>query len=407
MTGTGNEIALRDANGGQVQMAPAQLAPARSFQAAADLDSWISVVNDIAAFAEQVCRTNFVPKAYRNDPASTTAAILTGRELGLPPMTALRHVQVVEGMPGLSAEYKRARVLAAGHRLDITERTTEACTVTGHRKGHEPVTVRFTMEDARRAGLVESKPGSGPRPYKTRPRRMLFARACTEVVDALFADLTNGLPTAELLEEDAEAGEMAGYAEQAPPKRVTAEEARARAARANPVTGEVIPADAPDAGHDAPGSISPQQRTKLWAQLNGTFDFKRADKDAARAAIAAMAGRDLETSNNLSHDEASAVIDTLACCEHVAATRGGEPRQILDGILADPRGVALIEFGRLGYTGEGIVNTAGALLGITPPASLESLTSGQAALLAARLAGCAGKYDVDALLSAGEVTSGE
>ena len=85
------------------------------------------------------------------------AAILAGRELGLPPMTSLRHVQVVEGSPGLSAEYKRARVLSAGHKLDVGQHDTEACEITGHRKGHKPVTVRFTIADARKAGIYKPR----------------------------------------------------------------------------------------------------------------------------------------------------------------------------------------------------------------------------------------------------------
>ena len=97
------------------------------------------------------------------------------------------------------------------------------------------------------------------------------------------------------------------------------------------------------------------------------------------------------------------MLDTLAACQHVAASRGSEPRAILDGILADPRGVALVEFRRLGYAGESVADTAGAVLRVPPPASLESLTAGQASLLAARLAGCQSKDDVDALLKTGEV----
>jgi hypothetical protein len=300
---TGNDIAIRDGNGVQ----PVLSQPARAFQGAADLDSWIGVVENIAAFAEQVCRTSFVPRAYRNDPASTTAAILTGRELGLPPMTSLRHVQVVEGMPSLSAEYKRARVLAAGHRLDITEHTTEACTVTGHRKGHEPVTVRFTMADAHRAGLVESQPGKGPRPYKTRPRRMLFARACTEVCDALFSDLTNGLPTAELLEGGED---MPGYAEEAPRERVTGQEIRDRAARrADTVTGEVITGDAPE-GETPPAVASRDQVGAIQGHLK-RLGYGDDERDGKLRAISRLTRRVITSSKELTPGEASDVITTL------------------------------------------------------------------------------------------------
>jgi hypothetical protein len=210
-------------------------------------------MRDVIYLAEHICDTEFVPKGYRGNAPATAAAILAGRELNLPPMTALRHIQVVEGSASLSAEYKRARVLAAGNRLDIDEHTHDACTVTGRRKGHEPVTVRFTMADARRAGLVKDRGA-----YMTRPRRMLFARACTEVVDALFPDLTNGLPTTELLEEEAELAEPAAPAQ----GRATAADLRRPAVTA--VAGTVTP-DAPSAQAASPVAAEPPRPPQAGA----------------------------------------------------------------------------------------------------------------------------------------------
>ena len=373
MNGTGNEIAVRTPD--------AVMTPARSFQAAADLDSWIGIVNDIAAFAEQVCRTSFVPKAYRNDPAATCAAILTGRELGLPPMTALRHVQLVEGSASLSAEYKRARVLAAGHRLDITERTTEACTVTGHRKGHEPVTVRYTMKDARTAGLVKDRGA-----WMTRPRRMLFARACTEVCDALFTDLTNGLPTAELL-EDGDGEEMPGYAEHAPSApRATAADIRAQAAARTAAAEVVQPA-------------SRERVNEIWGHLDRLGH--KPDREWRLRVISSILSRDVAGSGDLTEDDAARVIADLEGRQPGDLAHAGDHQ-------ADVRAEALGHFERLGIAGhETRMNYAGALLEIAPPASLDSLARAEALRLRERLAACAGKDALDALLATGEVPGGE
>ena len=373
MSTTGNEIAIRD-NGAVM--------PSRSFQQASDLDSWIGVVDNIAAFAEQVCRTSFVPKAYRNDAAAVTAAILVGRELGLPPMTALRHVQVVEGSPGLSAEYKRARVLAAGHRLDITEHTTEACTVTGHRKGHEPVTVRYTMKDARTAGLVKDRGA-----WMTRPRRMLFARASTEVVDALFSDLTNGLPTAELLEDDADAGEMPGYAEEAPaaaPQRVTGDQLRERSAarKAQAATAVVM------------------SSREQFDEIKAHFDRLGIPAEQRGALISELAGRDVPAPAELTAAEAASVISAL---EDRPATDvvdaevvdDGQPAQLAyDG--KDPRGDVLVRLGHLGITG-GAMEHVGAILGIPAPPSMEQLTNNDAIRVAVALARCGTAADLEVL----------
>src|SRR5258708_33915681 len=72
------------------------------------------MASDVIKLAYVIAPTEFVPAEYRDNPPAVAAAILAGRELGIGPMTALRHVQMVKGTPTLSAEYKRARVLAAG-----------------------------------------------------------------------------------------------------------------------------------------------------------------------------------------------------------------------------------------------------------------------------------------------------
>lgn len=317
MSGTGNELAVREG----IIVTPAERAAAATAAIeAGSIDSWLIVMKDVVALAEHICDTAFVPKTYRGNAPAVAAAIMAGRELGLQPMTALRHVQVVEGSPGLSAEYKRARVLAAGHKLDITEHTTEACTVTGHRKGHEPVTIRYTIADARKAGLVKDRGA-----YMTRPRRMLFARACTEVCDALFADLTNGLPTAELLEENADG--MNGYDEQAAAperQRVTAEQARARASQTVTATVETVTPNVPSAPPAAPPAgvssapvesesaggtpASPDQLRDINRQLEQLGYAGDDQRDARLRAVALIARR---PADQLTAADATKVKDTL------------------------------------------------------------------------------------------------
>src|SRR6266704_4584579 len=170
------------------------------------IDGWVAVVSDVINVANLINDTDFVPAEYRGNGPAVAAAILTGRELGIGPMMSLRHVQLVEGSPSLSAEYKRARVLAAGHDFNILEWNSARCRVKGRRRGtnEPPLEVTYTMDDARKAGLVRSRSA-----WETRPRRMLFARAGTDLCDALFSDVVNGLPTAELLAEGSEEDEFA------------------------------------------------------------------------------------------------------------------------------------------------------------------------------------------------------
>ena len=306
------EIALRQ---------PAEVATASD---AADVDSWVAVVQEISKLASVICDTDFVPKAYRGNAPAAAAAMLTGRELGLPPMTSLRHVQVVEGSPSLSAEYKRARVQSAGHEFDVLEISTTKCTVSGRRRGSKkpPTVITYTIEDARTARLVRDRG-----PWQTRPRRMLFARAGTELCDFLFADVTNGLPTTELLEQDGDG--VSGYDEQParPSGRVTAAEITARPSapqNASPAVRQVapVPADpstppaepageAPDdTDHDSPGTVTRPQLTKLGATFTG-LGFTSKEREQRLVAASQIIGRDIESSSDLSLNEASKLIDTL------------------------------------------------------------------------------------------------
>jgi len=308
------------------------------------VDGWIAVASDVIKVANLICETDFVPEEYRDNAPAVAAAMLTGRELGIGPMMSLRHVQIVKGVPTLSAEYKRARVLAAGHDFEVEELTTQRCRVRGRRAGTSRwLEAAFTMDDARRAGLVKSKGA-----WETRPRRMLFARAGSELCDFIFADVVNGLPTAEIVADGAEDDKFSGYAEspgqaapaeaasgqppkpaqrtarrrQAPPQDPPPAEPQEAAAPVNPppraAGGAQLPPlpgeDEPgDTDYDSPGTVTREQLTAMWATFTSDLGFTKDDKAEARAVCEKITGRKLKggTTSDLSRNEASACIDTL------------------------------------------------------------------------------------------------
>ena len=284
-------------------------------QQEADVDSWALVASDVIKLATYICETEFVPKNYRGNAPATAAAILAGRELGLPPMTSLRHVHVVEGSPSLSAEYKRARVLAAGHEFDVLEVSLTRCRVSGRRRGSTkpPLIIEYTIEDARRAGLV--KPRSA---WETRPRRMLFARAGTELCDFMFADITNGLPTTELLTEGSEDA-AEGYNDVPPPPgRVTAAEITSRRDQRHADTPPADPqTPAAPAGGGSPRATTGQVGIiqSLWRGLG----YDDSDPDAREERLtwtAKLAGLDdLATTSDLTQDQAARVREALKPCK--------------------------------------------------------------------------------------------
>ncbi|KAH2777808.1 hypothetical protein KXW38_008939, partial [Aspergillus fumigatus] len=113
------------------------------------LDGWIRVMADVAKLAEYIADTELVPDAIRRKPAAVAAIILSGREMNLPPMMSLRHLHIVKGKPGMSAELMRAQVLAAGHEIEYLETSDSRVTVKGRRRGEsEWLTVSFTADQA-------------------------------------------------------------------------------------------------------------------------------------------------------------------------------------------------------------------------------------------------------------------
>jgi hypothetical protein len=172
--------------------------PEREHLVNSDTDSWTSVLPDVIDLARAITDTDFVPKGLRQSVAGTAAAILYGREVGLGPMTTLQSTHVVHGKVGVSAEIMRAMVFAAGHDIMFDRSTSAVCTVRGRRQGSDQWSppVEWTIDDAKKAGLI--RPDSA---WSTYPRRMLQARATSELCQLVFPDVIHGFSTVEELED--------------------------------------------------------------------------------------------------------------------------------------------------------------------------------------------------------------
>lgn len=121
----------------------------------------------------------FVPRAYEGQPASCLAVILTGLELGMGPMEAMRSIHIIEGRPTMSAELMLARAHRAGVRyrwIRTDAERAEIEMVTEH--GAPPQRMTWTIDDARAAGLT----GRGP--WKAYPAAMLRARCASAAIRA-------------------------------------------------------------------------------------------------------------------------------------------------------------------------------------------------------------------------------
>lgn len=171
-------------------------------------DSWTAVLMDVVNLAENISGTEFVPQGLRGSTPKVVAAILHGRELGLPPMTALAHTSVINGRPGTSAEVMRALILQAGHDLHIERSDSLVCTIRGRRSDWAEdrwTTVSFSIEDAAKAGLTQDKRTKEgktiPSMYRLWPQALLLARASTILARMIFADVIHGMRSTEELQD--------------------------------------------------------------------------------------------------------------------------------------------------------------------------------------------------------------
>lgn len=169
----------------------------RPMPVAADTDSWVTVVAEVAKLAAHICDTDFVPASFRGNPAAATAAILYGREVGLPPMTSLTQIYVQKGRPAMYAEAMRALILAAGHEYEVRAATGREATVAGRRRGTTRwQEVVWNLDMARAAGLVKRDSA-----WESYPRAMLVAKATAELARQMFPDVIHGLVALEDIDD--------------------------------------------------------------------------------------------------------------------------------------------------------------------------------------------------------------
>jgi hypothetical protein len=283
------------------------------------LERWAQSFLTLAEVSGDMARTAFVPQSlrvYRNngadyDPAATaaqvTAAILTGRELGLEPMAALRSINVIQATPALSALALRAIVLAAGHRMWVEEATNTRAIVAGVRNGddHEQ-RVQWTMDDAKARGIA------GRDNWRRQPRNMLIARATAEVARLVAADAILGVPYAV---EELEDGDIDQPPAPAAEKPANGRKLRRRRQPPAAIAARSEPPTEPPAGGDEPPLDDPPapkppdpQRAKLFALLRERGLGKQLDR---LRWVNTQIEREIQSYNDLNPPEVSQLIAAL------------------------------------------------------------------------------------------------
>jgi hypothetical protein len=149
-------------------------------------------------FSEMLASSSMVPKAYQGKPNDVLVCVQWGYEMGLAPMQALQNIAVINGKPSVYGDAMMALVQSSPVCEDIEEyfegegTTNPVAVCVAKRKGRKPVITKFSVEDAKRAGLW----GKGG-PWTAYPKRMLQMRARGFALRDAFPDVLKGMITAE------------------------------------------------------------------------------------------------------------------------------------------------------------------------------------------------------------------
>lgn len=137
-------------------------------------------VEDLPALmqlASQLVPTGFLPDHIKT-PGQAVAIILSGRELGIGPMLALRSIYMVKGKIELSADLQLSLFKRDGGKAVFSELTEAKAVLKLTHPNGDSHTEAFTTEDAKRAGLN----GDNWRKY---PKAMLRSRVITAGLKSL------------------------------------------------------------------------------------------------------------------------------------------------------------------------------------------------------------------------------
>jgi hypothetical protein len=148
------------------------------------------------AIARTVFKAKGMVPAAITTPEQAMGVMLAGWELGLRPMTSLRHVFIVNGKTDIETRAMVGIIRQRDPRIrfEWPEYTNDAVTCVLHRPGQSKLEVRYTVEDAKRSGQYEGKMGI----WKSYTRDMLYAAAtkracrigCPDLINAIEGSMT-------------------------------------------------------------------------------------------------------------------------------------------------------------------------------------------------------------------------
>jgi len=211
-------------------------------------------MNEAIKYAKLLAQSGMVPKQFQGKAEDILVAIQWGAEVGLPAMSALQGIAVINGRPTIYGDAALALVTAhpqyAGHKEWIDGETAH-CLIRRKVNDEMVETERtFSVGEAKRAGLF-GKAG----PWKQYPNRMLQMRARGFAIRDSFPDAMKGVSIDD--DRERERGEIKDITPENPLDVIQAPEAPAEAAPEE----AVVPDEPAVQVEEDPAPAEPEQPT--------------------------------------------------------------------------------------------------------------------------------------------------
>jgi hypothetical protein len=165
-------------------------------------------IEECFRLAQYVVASGLAPRDVKT-PEQACVTIMHGLEVGVPPMAALQGISSINGRPCIWGDLALGLVRSSGALESIKEwldgpegADTRIAWCEVKRKGEEPLRRKFSVADAKNAGLWGKRgQGGQPTPWVTYPERMLGMRARAWALRDAFADVLKGLHIREEVED--------------------------------------------------------------------------------------------------------------------------------------------------------------------------------------------------------------
>jgi hypothetical protein len=275
------------------------------------LGEWAQSADAAYQVAERLAGSAFVPAQFKNKPVELTAAILSGLEVGLSPMAAMRSFDIISGQAAPRAITLRAVVQSHGHEMVLVESTSSRCRMKGKRKGSDEwQSVTWDMSRAQGLGLT------GKDNWKKQPGAMLLARATSELARLIASDAILGIGYSS--EEVADGGGEApvDVAPATGTRKMSRPSMPSQTSDPDPVTANTAESpELPATGEDQlSGSESPllTSRTSFGKAFYARMAERSFPSDEARIEyVVETIGRFVTSTKEISEDEARKVLARL------------------------------------------------------------------------------------------------